>query len=148
MKKKMIALVAGLTMAASAVCCAMISPEGIAISGVAPGSSVADATTKLGNPQYVGDKIYFTNGIVIECSDHNPNMIEEIETTAAGNATPGGLTVGMPESSITATYGDPDKIDRDYNDTEYTYYSTDYLKKLEFKVVGGNIVKIQCKLRD
>ncbi len=148
MKKKMIALVAGLTMAASAVCCAMISPEGIAISGVAPGSSVADATTKLGNPQYVGDKIYFTNGIVIECSDHNPNMIEEIETTAAGNATPGGLTVGMPESSITATYGAPDKIDRDYNDTEYTYYSTDYLKKLEFKVVGGNIVKIQCKLRD
>ncbi|MBO6246272.1 MAG: hypothetical protein J6N55_08350 [Anaerovibrio sp.] len=148
MKKKMIALVAGLTMAASAVCCAMISPEGIAISGVAPGSSVADATAKLGNPQYAGDKIYFTNGIVIECSDYNPNMVEEIETTAAGNATPGGLTVGMPESSITATYGAPDKIDRDYNDTEYTYYSTDYLKKLEFKVVGGNIVKIQCKLRD
>ncbi|ORT99952.1 hypothetical protein D081_1533 [Anaerovibrio sp. JC8] len=148
MKKKMIALVAGLTMTASAVCCAMISPEGMAISGVAPGSSVSDATAKLGNPQFAGDKIYFSNGIVIERSDYNPNLVEEIETYTAGNATPGGLQVGMPEASITATYGAPDKLDRDYDDTEYTYYSTDYFKKLEFKVVGGNIVKIKCKLRD
>lgn len=147
MNRKVITLVAGLAMAASAVCCAMISPDGIAISGVAPGSTVADATAKLGTPQYAGDKIYFANGIVIERADHNPNMVEEIETFTAGNPTPGGLAVGMPESSITATYGAPDKIDRDYDDTEYTYYSTDYFKKLEFKVVGGNIVKIKCKLR-
>ncbi|WP_027406965.1 hypothetical protein [Anaerovibrio sp. RM50] len=148
MKKMIIASVAGLTMAASALCCAMVSPDVIAISGVAPGSSVTEATAKLGNPQYAGDKIYFSNGIVIERSDYNPNMVEEIETYTAGNVTPAGIQVGMNEASITAAYGAPDKIDRDYDDTEYTYYSTDYFKKLEFKVVGGNIVKIKCKLRD
>ena len=149
MKKKMIAMLAGLTMTASAVGYAMIAPDGIAISGVAPGTSVSAATAKLGTPQYGGgDKIYFPNGIIIERADHNPDLIEEVETVAPGNATPGGVQVGMPESSITATYGNPDKIDRDFDDTEYTYYSTDYFKKLEFKVVGGNIVKIKCKIRD
>ena len=149
MKKKMMALLIGLTMAASAVCSAMIAPDGIAISGIAPGSSVTAATAKLGNPQYGGgDKMYFSNGISIERADHNPDLIEEVETIAPGNATPGGVQVGMPETSITTTYGNPDKLDRDYDDTEYTYYSTDYFKKLEFKVVGGKIVKIKCKLRD
>lgn len=149
MKKKAVAILAGLMMTASAACYAMIAPDGIAISGIAPGGSVAAATAKLGNPQYGGgDKLYFPNGIFIERAEYNPDLIEEVETMTAGNATPGGVQVGMPEASIMSTYGNPDKLDRDYDDTEYTYYSTDFFKKLEFKVVGGKIVKIKCKIRD
>ena len=44
--------------------------------------------------------------------------------------------------------GRADKVDRDYDDTEYIYFSSDYRLKMEFKVVGGTIVKIKCEMRD
>ncbi|WP_029546290.1 hypothetical protein [Selenomonas sp. AB3002] len=148
MKKKVTALLAGLMLTASAFCVASVSSDSIAIDGVAPGSTVESARAKLGTPDAVaGDKIYFPNGIVIDVADHNPNLVEEIETNSAG-ATPGGVTVGMSEAVLSDVYGRADKVDRDYDDTEYVYYSSDYSKKMEFKVVNGTIVKIKCELRD
>ncbi len=148
MKKKVTALLAGLMVTASAFCAASVSSDAIAIDGVAPGSSFEAARARLGTPDAVaGDKIYFPNGIVIDIDDHNPNLVEEIETRNAG-ATPGGVKVGMSESVLSEVYGTADKVDRDYDDTEYTYYSGDNSKKMEFKVVNGTIVEIKCELRD
>ena len=147
MKKKIAALMAGLMMAASTVCFASIPGSSIALEGVAPGSSVEVAKAKLGTPNYAGDKLYFPNGIMIDVADYNPSLVDEIETYSAG-ATPGGVKVGMSESVLSDVYGRADKVDRDYDDTEYTYFSSDYRLKMEFKVVGGTIVKIKCELRD
>ena len=147
MKKKAAALMTGLMMTASAICFASVPSGSIALEGVAPGSSVEAAKAKLGTPSFAGDKLYFPNGIVIDVADHNPNLVEEIETYSAG-ATPGGVKVGMSESVLSDVYGRADKVDRDYDDTEYTYFSSDYRLKMEFKVVGGTIVKIKCEMRD
>ena len=145
MKKKILAVLTGL-MTMTAVCSATISTDNIAIADVTPGSSIETAKQKLGTPNQHGDKFFFPNGIVIETADHNPNLVEEIETRTNG-ATPAGIKVGMSEAVITQTYGQPDKIDRDADDTEYTYYNADYSQKMEFKVVNGSIVKIKCELR-
>ena len=66
----------------------------------------------------------------------------------SAGTTPAGIQIGSSESALTAAYGNPDKYDRDYDDTEYTYYSTDFTKKIEFKVVNGNVIQIKCELRD
>lgn len=146
MKKKILAMLAGMMTMTAAVCYATVPADNIAIADVAPGSNVEAAKQKLGTPNQSGDKLFFANGIVIEVADHNPGMVEEIETRSGG-ATPAGISVGMKENIITQTYGNPDEMDRDYDDTEYTYYSVDYTKKMKFKVIGGNIVKIKCELR-
>ena len=146
MKRKILAVLAGMMTMTATVCYATVPTDSIAIANVAPGSSVEAAKQKLGTPNQSGDKLFFANGIVIETADHNPSMVEEIETRSGG-ATPAGITIGMKESTITQTYGNPDKLDKDYDDTEYTYYSADYTKKMEFKVINGNIVKIKCELR-
>ncbi len=148
MKKKVTALLAGLTVMASA-CYATVPDSSIALEEVAPGSSVEAAKARLGEPGYRGDKLIFPNGVVVDVDEHRPDVVEEVYTkTAGGAATPGGVQVGMAESVILDVYGEPDKLDRDYDETEYVYYSSDYGKKMEFKVEGGTIVKIQCELRD
>ena len=146
MQKKILAVLTGLLTMTTAVCSATVSTASIALDGVSPGSSVAAAKQKLGTPTQNGDKLFFPNGIVVEIADHNPDVIEEITTRSAG-ATPAGVHVGMNESILAETYGSADKIDREHDDTEYTYYSTDNTQKLEFKVVNGKIVKIKCELR-
>ena len=135
MKNKILTVLAGMMTMTAAVCYATVPVDNIAIADVAPGSSVEAAKQKLGTHNQRGDKLFFTNGIV-----------EEIETKSGG-ATPAGISVGMKESVITQTYGNPDKLERDSDDTEYTYYSADYTKKIEFKVIKGKIVKIKCELR-
>lgn len=148
MKKKAIALLTGALAMTSAVCFATVPEDSIALADVAPGSSVEAAKAKLGTPSYRDDKLFFSNGVVIEVDDYRPNVVEEVATTSShAAATPGGVQVGMAESVITDVYGAPDKLDRDSDDTEYIYYSADYAKKLEFKVVNGSIVKIKCELR-
>lgn len=148
MKKKVAAFLAGTMVLTSAVCFATVPEDSIALADVAPGSSVEAAKEKLGTPSYRGDKLYFSNGVIIEADDYRPNTVEEVSTTTAhAAATPGGIQVGMAESVITEIYGTPDKLDQDYDDTEYIYYSQDNSKKLVFKAVNGTIVKIKCELR-
>ena len=146
MKNKILTVLAGMMTMTAAVCYATVPVDTIAIADVAPGSSVEAAKQKLGTPNQRGDKLFFTNGIVIEVAEYTPGIVEEIETKSGG-ATPAGISVGMKESVITQTYGNPDKLERDSDDTEYTYYSADYTKKIEFKVIKGKIVKIKCELR-
>jgi len=147
MKRAWIATItAGLMMGAS-LCLASVSPDAIALGGVAPGSTVESAKSILGTPNYAGKKLYFPNGVIIEVDEHNPNLVEEIETRAQGAATPGGVQVGMEESVLESIYGRPDKFEQEYSENEYTYYSTDYFKKLKFEAVNGTIVKIKCEMR-
>ena len=146
MKNKILTALAGMIAMLAAGCYATVSADNIAIADVAPGSSVEAAIQKLGTPNQSGDELFFANGIVIEVAEYNPSIVEEIETNSGG-ATPAGISVGMKESVITKTYGNPDKLDTDSDGTEYTYYSADYTKKMEFKVINGNIVKIECELR-
>ncbi len=148
MKKAWIAAITAGLMMSSSLCLAAVPGDAIALGGVAPGSSVEAAKSIFGTPNYAGKKLYFPNGVIIEVYEHNPNMVEEIETwTAQGAATPGGVQVGMNESVLERTYGRPDKFEQEYNETEYTYYSTDYFRKMEFKAVNGTIVKIKCEIR-
>ncbi|MCR5756812.1 MAG: hypothetical protein K6F95_02770 [Selenomonas sp.] len=147
-KKKFVPLLAGLMTMASAVCYATVPTDAVAISGVAPGDSLESAKAKLGMPSQVGDKFHFPNGIIVEVFDHNPNKVEEITAkTSQAGITPGGLKVGMEEAVIIRTYGNPDKLDKDRDETEYTYYSADNMMEMEFKVVKGTIVKIKCEYR-
>ena len=142
------ALTAGLMMAVSSVCMATVPSDAIALGGVAPGDSVERAKSMLGAPNYAGKKLYFPNGVVIEVDDYNPNLVEDIETRAPNSvATPGGVTVGMREDVLGSIYGRPDKLEQEYSENEYTYYSENYIKKMEFKAVNGTIVKIKCELR-
>jgi len=137
----------GMMTAFSSVCMATVPVDAIALSGIAPGSSVEAAKSVLGTPSYAGKKLYFPNGIIIEVDERNPNLVEEIETQSGGAATPGGVQVGMSESVLQGIYGAPDKSDLEYDENEYTYYSADYFRKMKFKAVNGVIVKIKCEMR-
>ena len=100
MKNKILTVLAGMMTMTAAVCYATVPVDTIAIADVAPGSSVEAAKQKLGTPNQRGDKLFFTNGIVIEVAKYTPGIVEEIETKSGG-ATPAGISVGMKESVIT-----------------------------------------------
>ena len=147
MKKNwIIAISLGIMTAFSSACLATVSPEAISLGGVAPGDSVEQAKSILGTPSYSGHKMRFPNGIIIEVDNDRPGVVEEIKTKANGPATPGGVTVGMGEDTLSQVYGSADKVDREHDGTEYVYYSTDRMKKMEFKVVNGTITEIKCEL--
>ena len=142
------AMAASMVMVFSSVCMATVPSDAIALSGIAPGSDVGTAKSILGEPSYAGRKLYFPNGIIIEVDKHNPNLVEEIETKASdGIATPSGVQVGMEEGVLRDIYGEPDKMDLDYDEHEYTYYSTDFLKKMKFEARNGIITEIKCEMR-
>ncbi len=141
------AILSGIMMA-SATALAAIPDAEVGLGGIAPGISVEEASSKLGAPTRAGKRLTFPNGLVGKVDEDAPTIIEELETkTEQGPATPSGIAVGMAESALLDVYGEADKVDRDSDDTEYEYLSQNGLMKLEFKVVGGTIVKIQCELR-
>ena len=146
MKKKIITVLAGLLSMSAVIASATVPVDNIAIDNVAPGTNIETAKQKLGTPTQQGDKFFFPNGVVIEVDEHNPSIVEDI-ATHSGGVTPAGIAVGMEEARITQTYGEPDKLDKDQDDTEYIYYSTDNTKKMEFKVINGKVAKIKCEMR-
>ena len=75
-------------------------------------------------------------------------VVNEISTCSEAIVTPGGVRVGQAAEILNSTFGKADKVDRDYNEVEYKYYSADRSKKIEFKVVNGIIAKITCELND
>ena len=134
-------------MLGSFFCTAAISPDAININGIGPGSTIESAKAKFGQANQAGDDLYFSNGVHIEFEKYNPTIVDEIEIRTPGVSTSKGITIGSSESQVTKAYGHPDKIDRDDDETEYTYYSTDHSKKIEFELVNGTVVKIKCKYR-
>lgn len=147
-KKKAAALVFGALTMLAASAFASVSPEQVALAGIAPGMTLEQARSVGGAVSYSDYKrIVFQNGAVAETDDDWPGVVDEVKIRSGTAATPAGITLGMGVDAITGAYGQPDRIERDWDDTEYTYYSMDG-KKMEFKVINGVIVKITCKLRD
>ena len=147
MKKTAIALFAA-ALAVSTVALARVAPDQIALGGVAPGMSIAELTAAAGEPQNKAGDDWFYPNFKVEFDDDRPGVVESVSAYAPPAAIPAGLAVGQPESAIVPALGAPDGKDVDDGETEYEYYSGDFLKKLEIEVRGGVITKISCSLRD
>ena len=148
MKKKFISLLLGAMMAFSAACFAKIPAAQIALGGIEPGFKIEQVKQIYGEPTYDGGETLVFGNLIVKVDDDRPGIVEEVIVRGGDIATPAGIKVGMSASALNEVYGRADDIDRDTNDTEYTYKSDDGKRKLEFKVVNGVIVKIKCELRD
>lgn len=146
--KKLAALLCGAVIAVSSVCSATVSPDKIGIGHAVPGMHVDDLIRLYGQPvSRHGDDLIFRN-FKAEIDDDHHNRIESIETRSGVIATPAGVAVGQSADILTRVYGAADRVDVEHDESEYEYYSHDYSKKIEFKVVNGIIIKIECKVQD
>lgn len=146
MKFKVLAtLICGALLLSSSLCFAAVDGEFIALGKIFPGMSTKDLTSAFGRPTYVDgdDWTYPTFKVEVEGS-----IVEKISTTSDTLATPNGVRVRLAADILNSTFGTADKIDYESDGVEYEYYSNDRTKKIEFKVAGGIITKITCKLRD
>lgn len=146
MKYKLLtALLCGAIMLTSLPAVAAVDGGKIALGSISPGMSEIDLLNAFGQPtRRDGDDWTYPNFKV----EVERGMVKEVSTTAQTIITPDGVRVGQAAEALNGTFGRADKVDRDYNDTEYIYYSTDNRKKIEFKVVNGVIAKITCELND
>ena len=143
--KFLAALVCGAIILSSSLTLAAVDGNKISLGGIYPGMSESQLIDAFGQPTYRdGDEWIYQNFKV----EVERGVVEEVSTTDGTLATPDGVRVGQSATALNSTFGTADKIDSDYGDTEYEYYSTDRAKKIEFKVVNGVIVKIKCKVRD
>ena len=146
--KKISALICGAVLATSAVCSATVSPDIISIGKIVPGMAVSEVISMYGQPvSKKGDELKF-QGFTIEIDDKRPNIIEEVEVYGGTLATPNGVQIGQSLEVLNKTYGTADKVDEDFNEVEYEYYSHDYSKTIKFEVRNGVITKIKCKIQD
>ena len=143
--KILAALLCAAAILTSSLCFAAVDGGKIAIGGISPGISETDLINAFGQPTYRdGDDWTYQNFKV----EVERGVVKEISTTNPAITTPDGVRVGLAADVLNSTFGAADKIDHDYSDTEYKYYSTDRAKKIEFKVANGVIVKITCELND
>ena len=143
--KVLTAVICGAIMLVSSLCFAAVDGGKIALGGISPGMSETDLLNAFGQPnRRDGDDWTYPNFKV----EVERGIVKEVSTTSQAIMTPNGVRVGQGAEALNTTFGRADKVDSDYNDTEYTYHSTDGIKKIEFKVVNGVIAKITCELRD
>lgn len=143
--KVLAALLCSAMILAASTCLAAVDGSKIALGGISPGMSETDLVNAFGQPTHKdGDDWTYQNFKV----EVERGVVREVSTRSEAIITPDGVRVGQAAEALNSTFGKADKVDRDYNDTEYKYYSTDRTKSIEFKVVNGIIVKINCELRD
>ena len=145
MRKTIAALLCGVMLLSASMCLAAVDGSKIALGGIYPGMSEQDLLNACGQPTYRDGDDWTYQNFQVEV-EHG--RIEKISTRSESITTPDGVRVGLAATALNSTFGSADKVDNDYNGTEYEYYSTDGTKKIEFKVVNGIIAKITCKLRD
>ncbi|MBQ3433600.1 MAG: hypothetical protein IJG24_00985 [Selenomonadaceae bacterium] len=145
MRKTIAALVCGMMLLSASLCLAAVDGSKIALGSIYPGMSEQDLLNAFGQPNYRDgdDWTYQTFQVEVE-----RGRVEQVSTRSESIMTPDGVRVGQAATALNSTFGSADKVDRDHDGDEYEYYSTDGTKKIEFKVVGGVIAKITCKLRD
>ena len=143
--KNLATLICGAMLLSSSLCFAAVDGGLIAIGKISPGMNETDLINAFGQPVYRDgdDWTYQTFKVEVE-----HGIVEKVSTTSDTITTPNGVRVGQSAEILNSTFGKADKVDRDYNDTEYEYYSNDRTKKIEFKVVNGVITKISCKIND
>ncbi|MBD3879494.1 MAG: hypothetical protein SR1Q5_07400 [Quinella sp. 1Q5] len=147
MRKTIVALVCGVMMLSASMCLAAVDGSKIALGSIYPGMSEQDLLNAFGQPlskdRNGDDWTYQSFQVEVE-----RGRVEKVSTRSESIMTPDGVRVGLAATALNSTFGNADKVDRDYDGDEYEYYSTDGTKKIEFKVVNGVIAKITCKLRD
>ena len=145
MKKFFAALLCGVMLLSASIACAAVEGSKIALGAIYPGMTESELLDAFGQPQSKrGDEwTYKTFKVEIE-----RGVVEEVSTRSETVITPGGVRVGQAAEALNSTFGKADKVDHDSDGVEYEYYSTDNTKKIEFKVSGGVITKITCKLVD
>ena len=143
--KSLAAILCGAAILTSSICFATVSDNKVALGKLSPGISADELIAICGQPTYRDgdDWTYPTFKADIE-----RGIVEKISTRSESIATVNGVRVGQGAEILNSTYGKADKIDRDYDDTEYIYYNDSRTKKIEFKVVNGVIAKISCELKD
>lgn len=147
--KKLAALVCVAMLATSAVCSATVSPDAIAVGKVVPGMAVSELISIYGQPvSRHGDELKFQQGFTVEVDDRNKNIVEEIEVYGGTLTTPTGVRIGQSLEVLNKACGTADKVNEDWDEAEYEYYSHDYSKTIEFTVKNGVITKIKCKYQD
>ena len=145
MRLKFLVAIIGAFLFSTSICLAAVDGSKIALDKIFPGMSESELINTFGQPSYRdGDEWIYQNFKV----EIEHGIVEEVSTTSTALATPNGVRVGQAATVLNSTFGPADKVDRDYNDVEYEYYSNDGSKKIEFKVVNGIITKIKCKVRD
>lgn len=146
--KKFAALICGTALAVSSICSATVSPDKIGIGRAVPGMTVDQLISIYGQPlSRHGEDLIFRD-FKVEVDDDRPGIVDSIETTSGAIATPTGVSVGQGAEILNNAYGAADKVDEEWNKTEYEYFSNDYSTKIEFVVKRGVIVEIKCKVRD
>lgn len=153
MKRVLSLLAAGALIFLNPVSCIAKVPDAqISLGGIVPGVTLNSVKVIYGEPvpSRDGETLLFSNGIVIKVDDDFSGIVEEVSIYSANDkiATPAGIAVGMKDSALNAAYGSADDVDYEYDGVEYTYYSDDMKKKMEFKVKDNVVVKIKCELRD
>ena len=143
--KNLAALICGAIILSSSLCFAAVDGEKISLGGISPGMSETDLIAAFGQPNYRDgeDWTYKTFNVEVE-----RGIVTEVSTRMNSIITPDGVRVGQAAEILNSTFGKADKVDNDRDGVEYEYYSTDGMKKIEFKVVNGVIAKISCKVRD
>lgn len=145
MKKFFAAFICGVVLLSASFACAAVDGSKIALGAIFPGMSETDLVAAFGQPKskHGDDWNYSTFKVEVE-----HGVVEEVSTRSETIITPNGVRVGQAADVLNSAFGKADKIDRDSDGVEYEYYSNDRTKKIEFKVVGGIITKITCKLVD
>lgn len=145
MRKTIAAFLCGVMMLSASLCLAAVDGGKMAIGGIYPGMSEQDLLNACGQPTYRdGDNWTYQNFQV----EVEHSRVEKVSTRSESITTPDSVRVGLAATALNSTFGNADKVDRDYDGDEYEYYSTDGAKKIEFKVINGVIAKITCELRD
>lgn len=145
MRKTIAALVCGVMMLSASLCLAAVDGSKIVLGSIYPGMSEQDLLNAFGQPTYRDGDDWTYQSFQVEVER---GRVEQVSTRSESIMTPDGVRVGLAATALNSTFGSADKVDRDHDGDEYEYYSTDGTKKIEFKVVGGVIAKITCKLRD
>ena len=143
--KSFAALICGAMILSSSLCFASVDGGQIALGRIFPGMSETELLNAFGQPVYRDDDdwTYQTFRVEVEYG-----IVEKVSTRSDTITTPNGVRVGQSAEALNSTFGRADKVDYDSDGTEYEYYSTDRMKKIEFKVVNGIIAKITCKIND
>ena len=143
--KNLAALLCGAMILSSSLCLAAVDGGQIALGKIFPGMSETELLNAFGQPVYRDgdDWTYQTFKVEVE-----RGIVEKVSTRSDTITTPNGVRVGQAAEALNSTFGTADKVDYDSDGVEYEYYSTDRMKKIEFKVVNGIIAKISCSIHD
>ena len=152
MKRVFSLLAAGSLIVLNSVSCIAKVPEAqISLGGIVPGVTLNSVKEIYGEPvpSRDGETLIFSKGLIVNVDDDFPEIVEEVSVYSANDkiSTPAGVSVGVKDTALNVAYGSADDVDYEHDGVEYTYYSDDLKKKMEFKVKDNVVVKIKCELR-